>query len=114
MLAFYLLGIPFSDGMLVGRQVPLVGSPVVSIKAGYAKGHQQFLQLQKYDVFSISEYIRDNMPRVVIDRVPEPALVLLAADKAPHSVNLNRLNLLNFNDNIVTRGPFQELAIDRL
>ena len=100
MLALDRLGIAFSDAMPVGRQVALVSAPVVRQEALNTERLQQRFQLQKCRIRSIAEHISENDARRMIDRMPQPALTTLAADEAPHLVDL--ANDYFYNDFIAT------------
>ena len=74
--------------MLLSSQMPRVGPPAVGVKLRDAKWCQQRLELQEDVVFSSTEHIRQNLPRVVINGVPQPARVRFTAHVTPHLVQL--------------------------
>src|SRR2546427_181143 len=59
-----------------------------SIKTGEPEGLQQRLQLQKDLILATPEDIRQDCSGGVIDRMPQPPLVFLFPDKAPHFIHL--------------------------
>jgi hypothetical protein len=99
MLALYLLSIPFSDSVPIGRQMALVGSPVVRKESGYAERLQEFVQFQKRGILSIAEHISKDNSCLVIDGVPQPTPIGFASDKTPHFVNLCSHSPLNIKQN---------------
>src|SRR5262249_848242 len=68
--------------------MPLVGSPAVRGKLRDAKGLQELLQLEEDGVLASSEHIRQHLPGVVINGVPEPARMRFRLHKTPHFVEL--------------------------
>ena len=60
--------------MLLGIEMPLVGPPAVGVKLRDAKRCQQLLELQKDVVLPSSEHIRQDLARVMINRVPQVVL----------------------------------------
>ena len=58
MFALDFLRILLAHVMLLGIDVPLVGSPSIRIKPCDPKGRKEFLQLQKDVVFPPPEHIR--------------------------------------------------------
>jgi hypothetical protein len=72
--------------MLLGIEMPLVGSPAVGVKLRNAKRGQQLLELQEDVVLPSSEYVRQDLPCVVINGVPQPAWMRFATHVTPHFV----------------------------
>ena|SRR2546422_6356220 len=95
MLALDLLGIPFARAVNVLIQMPGICAPMVSIKASEPEGREQRFELQKNFIFATTKDIGQNLACVVIDGMPQPALVAFLADKAPHLVDLSFPGLLN-------------------
>jgi hypothetical protein len=52
--------------MLLGIEMPLVGSPTICVKLRDAKRCQQLLKLQEDVVLALSEHIRQDLPRVMM------------------------------------------------
>src|SRR5215475_497850 len=74
--------------MLLGVDMPLVGAPAVRVKLRDAKGLQELLQLEEDGVFASSEHLRQHLPGVVINGVPEPSRMRFRLHKTPHFVEL--------------------------
>ena len=88
MLALDLLRVLLAYVMLLWVDMPLVGSPSVRVKFRDAKGLQELLQLEEDGVFAPSEHIRQHLPGVVINGVPEPSRMRFRFHKTPHFVEL--------------------------
>ena len=56
--------------MLLGIEMPLVGSPAVSGKTGDAKRGQERFELEKDIILPPPEHICQDLPRVVVDGMP--------------------------------------------
>ena len=100
MLSFYLLGVLLSNHLLTRWQIASIGPPIIRVKPRYPKWLQQFSHLQKHGILSVTEHISEDFSRVVVNRMPKPAWVFLAADITPHLINLGTFNPLNINDNV--------------
>jgi len=59
------------------------------MKTGEPEGLQQRLQLQNDLIFASSEHLRQALAGVVLNGVPQPSLVLLFPDNAPHFIHLS-------------------------
>ena len=75
--ALNFLGVLLAHLVLLGSEMPLVGSPAVGGKPRDATRGQQLLELQEDIVLPSSEHIRSDLARVRIDGVPQPARVLV-------------------------------------
>lgn len=73
----------------------LIGSQVVGEIARDTERFQERFQLQKDHVFATTEDVGQHLAGTMINRVPEPALILLATDKRPHFINFRLINLVN-------------------
>src|SRR5712691_1441648 len=89
MRALDFLGVPFARTMHVGFEMAFVRPPMIRIKTSEPEGLQQRFELQKDLVFAAAKDIGQNLACVVIDGMPQPALVAFLADKAPHLVDLS-------------------------
>src|SRR5499425_3957483 len=122
MFALDFLCILLAHLMLLGIDVPLVGSPSVRVKFCDAKGLQELLQLEEDDVFASSEHIRQHLPGVVINGVPEPSRMRFRLHKTPHFVELRaepttHLQLIrapDFHLNLLGMHGRQHVMIHRL
>ena len=74
--------------MLLGIEMPLVSPPAVGIKTGDAKRGQERFELEKDVVLTPPEHIRQDLPRVVVNGMPQPARIGFAAHVTPHFVQL--------------------------
>src|SRR3989441_12608139 len=81
MLALDLLGVPFPRAVHLRVQMPGVCPPMIGIKAGETKGCQQRFEPQENLVLTTPKAIRQDHPRVVVDRMPQPAWIAFVADK---------------------------------
>ena len=74
--------------MLLSIEMPLVGPPAVGVKLRDAKGCQQLLELEEDVVLPSSEHIGQDLARVMINGMPQPAGVRFTAYVTPHFVQL--------------------------
>src|SRR5216683_7984743 len=74
--------------MLLGIDMPLVGTLFVGVILRVARGLQQLLQLQEDRGLTPSKHIRSHLPGVVINSVPEPSWIRFRLHKTPHFVEL--------------------------
>src|SRR5215510_771494 len=88
MLALDFLRVPFAWAVLVGVQMSGVGTPMIRVVAGQSEGLEQRFELQKDLVFAATKDIGQDLARVVIDGMPEPAGVAFVPDKRPHFIHL--------------------------
>ena len=86
--ALDLLRVLLAHLMLLGIQMPLVGSSAVRVKLCDAKRLQELSELQKDVVLPSSEHIRQDLPCLMINGVPQPAWMRFAAHVTPHFVQL--------------------------
>ena len=90
MFALDLLRVQLARIVLVGIEMPCVRAPMIRMKTGEPEGLQQRFQRQKDIILAPSEHMREDLPGVVINRMPQPPLVFLFPDKAP-VVHNNRI-----------------------
>ena len=74
---------------------------MIGIKASETEGLQERFAFEKNVIFSAAKDRGQNGSCVMIDRMPQPALVALLADKAPHLVDLSFPSLLNVHDDLI-------------
>ena len=86
MFALDFLRVLLTHLMLLSIEMPLVGPPAVGVKLRDAKRCQQLVELQEDVVLPSSEHIRQDLPRVVINGVPQSAWIRFAAHVTPHFV----------------------------
>jgi hypothetical protein len=91
MLPLQLLGPPLTDHMAVGSQVPAIGPLAVSVKAANAEGCKPRFEFSESLILAATEDIREDPPRLMLQRSPQPPRVLLAADTGPPLVQLRFL-----------------------
>ncbi len=113
MLALNFLRVPFAGAVNFGCQMPCVRPPVIRREACEAKGLQQRLELQKDLIFPTAKDIRQDGSCMMIDRMPQPALVAFLPNKAPHLVNLSFPSLLNVHEDLVWVHGAQQCGINR-
>src|SRR5262252_1134076 len=88
MLALDFLGVAFAWAVLVGVQIPGVGTPMIRIVAGQSEGLEQRFELEKDVVFAATKDGGQDLAGVVIDSMPEPARVAFVPDERPHLIHL--------------------------
>ena len=84
MLTLDFLGVPFARAMYVGSQVPGICPPMIGGVAGQSARLEQRFQLEKNVILAAAKDIGQYSSCLMIDRLPQPALIALLADKAPH------------------------------
>src|SRR5438093_4524193 len=88
MFALDFLRMLLAHVMLLGINVPLVGSPSICGKPRDPTGLKEFLPLQKDVVLPPPAHIRYHCPRVVINSMPQPARIRFPRDVGPHFIQL--------------------------
>jgi hypothetical protein len=88
MFALDSLGVLRAYLMLRGIEMALVSPSAVGVKLRDAKRGQQLLELQEDVVLPLSEHIRQDLARMMINGVPEPARLRLLRHIRPHLVEL--------------------------
>jgi len=83
-LAFNLLRIAFSRHMGFRSQMPRLCPPMIGGVAGQSARLEQRFQLEKNVILAAAKDIGQYSSCLMIDRLPQPALIALLADKAPH------------------------------
>ncbi len=68
--------------------MPGVRFPMISKETRDAKGFQHGLELEKYLVLAAAKHLRQDLPCPVLNGMPQPAGLSLAADIAPPFVSL--------------------------
>ena len=86
MLTLDFLRVPFAWAVLVGIEMPRVGTPRIGIIAGQPEGLQQRFEPQKDLIFAAPKDVGQDLAGVVIDGMPEPARVAFVPDKRPDTV----------------------------
>src|ERR671918_3204655 len=92
----------------------LVGAPIISIKAGDAKGLKKPFEFQKDLVFVLSQHIGKHLPTAVINRMPQPALIFFLAYKAPHFIHLRLVYSDDLYSHLLYSQGLQQSVVDRL
>ena len=87
-LALHGLGVLLASLRLLGMARPLGGSPAVGGRCRDAKGCQQLVELQADMGRSPAAYLRQDLPRMRLHGMPQPARVRFAAHVTPHGVQL--------------------------
>src|SRR5713101_1513411 len=91
-----------------------VRPPMVRREACEAEGLQQRLELQKDLILPTAKDIRQDGSCMMIDRMPQPALVPFLPNKAPHLVSLCLASALDVHRNLVWLQGTQQRRVDRL
>ena len=95
-----------------------ISSPAIRRKVGDAKRREEVLPFQKCLILSCAKNIREELSRVMINRVPQPPLLAFAPHQAPHGIPLGGLNLPQDDGNVLRikrREPsFMDLCYRRL
>src|SRR5262245_50730610 len=91
MFPLQLLCPPLADDMAVGIQVSTILPPAVGVKTANPKRGEQGFELQQHLILTPTKDIRHYPPQLMIQRLPKPPRLLLAADKGPHLVQLSFL-----------------------
>ena len=86
---------------------------MIGIKAREPKGLQQRFEPQKNLVFTTPKDIRQNHPRMVVDRMPQSAWIPFVADKRPHLIDFRFARLLNVHDNLFRVQRAQQRGVHR-
>jgi len=82
------LGVLLAYLVLLGIEMPLVGPPAVGVKTGDAKRGQERFELEQDVVLTPPEHLRQDLPCVVVNGMPQPAQIGFAAPITPHFVQL--------------------------
>jgi hypothetical protein len=118
MLAFDLLRMGFAHRVLRGIAIALVGTPAIGVKAGDAKRFEQGFQLQKHRILTPAKDIGQDFSRVVIDRMPEPALLRFLPNDTPHLINFCFFHFVDLYEDLawihVLEGPIVDMLPLRL
>jgi hypothetical protein len=86
--AFDFLGVLLASLRLLGIEIPLIGPLAVGVKIGDAKRGQERFELGKDVVLTPPAHIRQDLPSVVVNSIPQPARIGFAAHITPHCVPL--------------------------
>ena len=86
MFSFQLLRSSLADLVLSRIEMPLISTPTVGVITANAQRGEQRFELQQCLVLAATKDIRHQPARLVIQRLPEPPRLFLAADKRPHFV----------------------------
>src|ERR671918_362209 len=114
MFSFYFLGVLFANFMACRFQMPLIGTPIISIKAGNAERCKQSFEFQKDLIFMRSQNIGEYLSTLMVDRMPQPALIFFLTHEAPHFIQLRLLYLDDLYGHLLYRQDLQQCVIDRL
>ena len=111
--AFYLLSILLSYHQFFRGEMTFVGPPIIRIKSRHAEGLQPFFELLKNDIFSVAKDVGEDGSGGMINGMPQPALLFLLANIAPHLIQFSVFNLMNMNGNFTRLETFQYPVVDR-
>src|SRR5262245_11492760 len=113
MLPLDLLGMPFARAGHVRIQMPGIGAPMIRRKASEPQGLEQCFELQKDFICATTKDRGQNLACVVIDGMPQPALVAFLADTTPHLVALSFPSVLHVHDDLCWIYGTQQRGMDR-
>jgi len=113
MFALDLLRVLLAHVVLGLVKVTRVGAPIIGVIARDAKGREQHLQLQKHRVLAPPKDIRQHLSRMVIDRMPQPALRVLLPHVGPHLIDFRFVSPPDNHVHIVRRQRVEERLVHR-
>jgi hypothetical protein len=105
MLSLDFLCVLLAYFMFFGEKMTLISSPIICIKVENTKRCEKFFQLSKYGICMGPKYLRPHGSTVMINRMPQPALLPLVPNETPHLIHFSFLNLLD-DDVQASRRPF--------
>jgi len=108
MFALDLLRVPLARLVLVGIEMPCICAPIIGVIARDAKRLEQSFELQKHLVLPPATDMRQRLARVVIDRMPQPALRILVPHIGPHLIDLRFLNPLDHHVHLIRMQRVEE------
>jgi hypothetical protein len=88
MLALDVLRVTFARHVLFRSEVTRVGAPMIGVEAFDAKGLEQCFEFQNDLVFATTTDIRQDSPRVMINRVPQSTRMVCLANNTPYVIHL--------------------------
>jgi hypothetical protein len=113
MFALELLRVSLAGMVLVELEMPGVCAPLSGIIARDAKRLEQPFELHKHVVLTPAKNIRQDFTRVVIDRMPQPALFLLLPHIGPHLIDVRLINALDHHGYIIRMQYVEERLVRR-
>jgi hypothetical protein len=113
MFALDLLRVPLARVMLVGIEMPGIRTPIIGVIAFDAKRLEQRFELQKHLILPPTKDLRQHLARVVIDRLPQPALRGLLPHIGPHLIDFRFLSPLDHHIHLVRMHRVQERLVYR-
>lgn len=87
MLALDRLSIRFANGMKSWANLPFIRTIAIGIELCNPKRLQQCFQLQKRAILMVRQYIRQYFPGLMVNCMPQPALLFLGANETPHLIH---------------------------
>jgi hypothetical protein len=111
MFALDLLCVPLARLVLVGIEMPGVRAPSIGVIAPDAKRLEQPFELQKHLILRPATDIRQDFARLVIKRMPQPALLVLLPHLGPHLIDFRFINSLDHHVYIIRMQGFEELLV---
>jgi hypothetical protein len=86
---FYSLSMLLANDMLVRRNISGVTRPIIRVKGSNIESLKLGDQLSANVILASPKDKRQNTPRRRVDGIPQPPLILFAADIAPWFIGLN-------------------------
>ena len=81
--------------LISGWNMALIGSPIVRIKVCDRKGREKFFQLSKDSIRMLPQDIGHYRSTLMIDSMPQPALLTFVLNNTPHFIHFGFINLLD-------------------
>ena len=95
MFALQLLHPPLADHLLVWIQMSAIGSPAVGVKTTNTQWREQRLEFHQRQIRTAAKGIGHDPAGLLIERLPQPPRLLLAADKGLHFIQFSLRHLVD-------------------
>jgi hypothetical protein len=113
MVTFELRGVNFSDSMSSAGKMAIVDPSGIGVEVHETKRFEQLLQVGKHLIRATAEYLCQDYPSQMIDRLPQPALTCFALHETPPLIHLCRFDSANLYRDRVGTAPFHDCFVHR-
>src|SRR6516165_7880008 len=113
MFALNLRHVPLARMMRGGSEMSGVGAPIIGVIASDAKRLEQPFERQKYLILTSAKNIRQHLPRLVINRMPQSARRGLLLHAGPHLIDFGFIDPLDHHVHLVGRQRVEERLVHR-
>jgi hypothetical protein len=113
MFALDLRRVPLARVGLVGIEMPCVRTPIIGRKTRQAQRLEQRFQLEKPLVLTPAKDLRQYRSRLVLERLPQPALHGLLPHIGPHRITCRFINPLEHYAHLVRMPCVEERWVHR-